>query len=132
MRSKITYFGWGYLAFFTLISLLVSSCHSSADETPIFEVLDAKHTGIEFSNDLHPDQSFNMFHYMYYYNGAGVGTGDFNNDGWIDVFTRDIYKDVFVDSLQYCIKNKGLVLHAWVIMTNHVHLIISSDKSNIE
>ena len=51
--------------------------------------------------------------------------------GWIDVFTRDIYKDVFVDSLQYCIKNKGLILHAWVIMTNHVHLIISSDKSSI-
>ena len=23
---------------------------------------------------------------MYYYNGAGVGAGDFNNDGWIDLF----------------------------------------------
>ena len=22
---------------------------------------------------------------MYYYNGAGVGAGDFNNDGWIDL-----------------------------------------------
>lgn len=51
--------------------------------------------------------------------------------GWIDVFTRDIYKDIFVDSLQYCIENKGLVLHAWVIMTNHVHLIVSCKGNKI-
>lgn len=86
MRSKITYFGWGYLPFFTLILLMTASCHSVNNEAPIFEVLDAKHTGIEFSNDLHPNQEFNMFHYMYYYNGAGVGTGDFNNDGKVDIF----------------------------------------------
>src|SRR4029079_3384019 len=28
----------------------------------------------------------NMFKYMYFYNGAGVGAGDFNNDGLIDIF----------------------------------------------
>ena len=27
-----------------------------------------------------------MFKYMYFYNGAGVGAGDFNNDGIIDLF----------------------------------------------
>lgn len=51
--------------------------------------------------------------------------------GWIDVFTRDAYKDIFVESLHYCIENKGLVLHAWVIMTNHVHLIVSSRINKI-
>ena len=45
---------------------------------------------------------------------------------WIDIFTRDIYKDIFVSSLQYCIEKKGLHLHAWVIMSNHAHLIVSS------
>jgi REP element-mobilizing transposase RayT len=49
--------------------------------------------------------------------------------GWIDIFTRDIYKDIFVSSLQYCIEKKGLHLHAWVIMSNHVHLIVSSENN---
>lgn len=42
---------------------------------------------------------------------------------WVDVFTRRPYKDILVDSLRYCQENKGLVLYAWVIMSNHVHLI---------
>lgn len=45
---------------------------------------------------------------------------------WVDVFTRNMYKDVVVESLQYCQKQKGLLLYAWCIMTNHIHLIISS------
>ena len=46
--------------------------------------------------------------------------------GWIDVFSRECYKEIFVNSLKYCQENKGLKLHAWVIMTNHVHLIVNS------
>lgn len=46
--------------------------------------------------------------------------------GWIDVFTRRIYSDLLLESLTYCRKEKGLNLHAWVIMSNHVHLIVSS------
>lgn len=45
--------------------------------------------------------------------------------GWIDVFTRKVYKDLLLDSFRFCIKEKGLVIHAYVIMSNHVHLIIS-------
>ena len=52
--------------------------------------------------------------------------------GWIDVFTRDTYKQLIIDSLQYCITNKDLQLHAWVIMTNHIHLIISSKTNRLE
>ena len=52
--------------------------------------------------------------------------------GWIDVFSRESYKEIFVNSLKYCQENKGLKLHAWVIMTNHVHLIISSNTNKIE
>ena len=52
--------------------------------------------------------------------------------GWIDVFSREQYKEIFVNSLQYCQQHKGLTLHAWVIMTNHVHLIISSNTNKIE
>lgn len=47
--------------------------------------------------------------------------------GWIDVFSRQSYRDILIDSFKYCQKNKGLHLHAYVIMTNHVHLIASVD-----
>jgi REP element-mobilizing transposase RayT len=37
-----------------------------------------------------------------------------------------------VDSLNYCIKNKGLIVYAWVIMSNHVHLVIESRNAALE
>ena len=45
---------------------------------------------------------------------------------WIDVFTRNIYKDILVDSLNFNVTNKGLLIYAWCIMTNHVHMIIGT------
>src|ERR1700712_1982580 len=45
---------------------------------------------------------------------------------WIDVFTRREYKDILVDSIKYCVANKGLELYAWVIMSNHIHMIIGT------
>ena len=45
---------------------------------------------------------------------------------WIDVFTRTEYRNIIVESLKYCIDNKGLQLYAWVIMSNHVHLIMGT------
>lgn len=44
---------------------------------------------------------------------------------WIDVFTRDIYRDILLGSFRHCQKNQGLQLHAWVLMPNHFHLICS-------
>ncbi|WP_462249341.1 REP-associated tyrosine transposase [Ekhidna sp.] len=43
---------------------------------------------------------------------------------WIDVFTRILYKEIVIESLKYCVKNKGMMLYGYVIMTNHIHLII--------
>lgn len=51
---------------------------------------------------------------------------------WIDVFTRREYKDLFVDNLKYCINNKGLEVFAWCLMSNHVHLIIGTNKERME
>ncbi len=42
---------------------------------------------------------------------------------WMDVFTRTEYKDFIIDSLKHCQQNKGLEIFAYVIMTNHLHLI---------
>lgn len=45
---------------------------------------------------------------------------------WVDALSRPAYKDIVVKSLDFCIANKGLILHAWVIMNNHIHLIASA------
>ncbi len=46
--------------------------------------------------------------------------------GWADALSREAYKDIIIDSLKYCQENKGLIVHAWVIMSNHLHLIVSA------
>ena len=46
--------------------------------------------------------------------------------GWVDLFTRPEYKDILIQSLKYCIKKKGLLVHAYVIMSSHIHLIVSA------
>lgn len=45
---------------------------------------------------------------------------------WIDALSRPQYKDIVVESLNFCQQKKGLQLHAWVIMSNHVHFIVSA------
>ncbi len=45
---------------------------------------------------------------------------------WVDVFSRKAYKDIIVESLDFCIKNKGMILYGYVIMTNHIHLVVQS------
>ncbi len=47
---------------------------------------------------------------------------------WIDIFTRDEYREIFIDSMVYCQKNKGLEVFAYCIMTNHVHLVIGAKE----
>jgi REP element-mobilizing transposase RayT len=51
--------------------------------------------------------------------------------GWIDVFTRQEYKDIIIESLRFCQKNKGLTIFAYVIMSNHVHLLVQSVNANL-
>ena len=50
---------------------------------------------------------------------------------WIDVFTRKSYKDIVIDCLAFCIKNKGMLLYGYVIMSNHVHLIVNALGGNL-
>lgn len=67
--------------------LFLSSCsQKNTIQSPFFTTLNSKQTGIDFTNLMKPTPQFNLFSYMYYYNGAGVGAGDFNNDGLIDLF----------------------------------------------
>lgn len=67
-----------------------------------------------------------------FYNPDGLYFISFATVYWIDVFIRNEYKNILLDSVQYCQKNKGLIVHAWVIMTSHVHMIISSENNKLE
>ncbi len=61
-----------------------------------------------------------------FHNPAGIYFVSFAAVEWIDVFTRDEYKDILIQSLQHCQKEKGMEIYAWCIMTNHIHLIFSN------
>ncbi len=50
---------------------------------------------------------------------------------WADIFTRKTYRDVIIESLKFCKNNKGLEVYAYVIMSNHVHLLAKSNKEDL-
>jgi len=49
-------------------------------------------------------------------------------EGWIDIFTRKEYKLEVVNSLNFCVERKGLVIFAWCLMSNHLHLLCRSKE----
>ena len=51
---------------------------------------------------------------------------------WIDLFIREEYKKIILDSWKYCMQNKGMELYGWCIMTSHIHIIIGSDADKLE
>ena len=50
---------------------------------------------------------------------------------WADIFSRQIYRDIVLDSFSFCRSEKGMELFAYVIMTNHVHCIVQSKKAKL-
>lgn len=50
---------------------------------------------------------------------------------WVDVFTRDLYRENLIESLRYCQNHKGLEIFCWVLMTNHCHLILRAKNENL-
>jgi len=50
---------------------------------------------------------------------------------WIDIFTRKRYRDMIIDSLQFCQKEKGLEIFGYVIMSNHLHIIARSSTESL-
>jgi REP element-mobilizing transposase RayT len=42
---------------------------------------------------------------------------------WIDIFTRKLYKDIIIDCFKFMIDYKDFQLYAYVIMSNHIHLV---------
>ena len=76
-----------YKIFRFLLALLIASPAIRAqNSTPLFRSLSADHTGILFNNKLEENDTLNILNQANIYNGGGVGIGDFNRDGLMDVY----------------------------------------------
>lgn len=62
------------------------SCKPEAPENFLFEELSLQQTGIDFTNEIREDEQLNILSFEYFYNGAGVGVADFNQDSLPDLF----------------------------------------------
>lgn len=68
---------------------MLTGCQKKTEETAsntLFQLLPPESSGVHFINRITPDETTNILTYEYMYNGGGVGVGDFNNDGFEDVF----------------------------------------------
>ncbi|GAB3952731.1 VCBS repeat-containing protein [Spirosoma harenae] len=59
---------------------------TACSEKKLFDRLSSSDTGITFANTVTNSDTLNILSYQYFYNGGGVGVGDFNGDQKPDVF----------------------------------------------
>jgi len=97
---------YNYFAFVMLVLFAIASCNEDTNKAinnevtkPIvnkkleekspqkqFVLLESEHTGIGFNNTITQNSTLNTLYYTYLFNGGGVGTGDLNNDGLVDLY----------------------------------------------
>ncbi len=70
----------------TLVILSQCSEKDTQSASTLFENIPSKSSGVNFRNDLSFDEDFNIYTYRNFYNGGGVGLGDVNDDGLIDIY----------------------------------------------
>lgn len=91
-RNRI--FALVFLLFATIFCIALIACTSN-DPAPqqnqtLFQYLPSPQTGIHFTNQINETVDRNIGMYDYFYNGAGVACGDFDNDGLTDIFLPEM------------------------------------------
>ena len=77
------------------------------------------------SRNYLPSRQAGKFH-----NPEGLYFVSFAVVDWIDALTRIEYKQIIIESLSFCQKEKGMQIIAWCIMSNHMHLVFRSIADN--
>lgn len=77
---------WFVILGFMMLHSCGNSDESINSEDALFERIDADVSGVTFKNMVPESDSMNQFNYHYFFNGAGVGMGDINNDGLNDLY----------------------------------------------
>ena len=95
-HRSFPFFGFRGMLLFLLLGVL--SCRQQESDSvvssksdmdvPVFVKLPPEKTGVHFENRIQENVATleNLFDFDYFYNGAGVGIADLNNDGLPDVF----------------------------------------------
>jgi hypothetical protein len=65
-----------------------------------------------------------------FYTERGAYFISFSVVNWIDVFTRELYFNEIISSLDYCRKNKEMEIYGYCIMPSHIHLIFRAKNNN--
>ena len=142
-RSKY----YSKLIVFLLFPFLASCKHNFLD-TPIFEKLSSSYTNIHFSNEIVEDSIHNFLNFSNIYNGSGVGVGDFNNDGLLDIFfgggleSSRLYINQGDFKFKDVTEQTGLITDRWIAGVsvvdinadgwNDIYLSVTGDGSSVK
>ncbi|GAB4046053.1 VCBS repeat-containing protein [Spirosoma litoris] len=107
-----------------LVASLVWAVGHNPSTPKRFRRLPSSQTGITFNNRIQESDSVNILRFEYLYNGGGVGIGDFNNDGWQDIFftgnqvSSRLYLSTGKDEepplhFEDITESAGVTTHAW-------------------
>ena len=75
-----------YFSSIILLFQLISCDSKTENNSTLFELLSSETTKIDFENNITSTNEFNIYTYRNFYNGGGVGLGDVNNDGLLDIY----------------------------------------------
>lgn len=97
-----------------LLLFSLNSCQKLEKKSPLFQLMPVEQTHVDFRNQLFESNQLNIIAWEYFYNGGGVGIGDFDNDSLPDIFfagnmvNSRIYKNLGNFSFEDKTKSGGL------------------------